>query len=416
MRDNIDKHQLNEQLQLLFGVGAQSEYPLAQSGAGVRFTGIDLCHQLSENQVEFLLNALSQLRIVCISGQDLDRFSIAHLERFANYWGAPIPHPNNLLRDGKPAQEDGASEGLIEYIPYKKRRATAINKVFPGQLQCLPHESPTVLVVSNFNESRENVTVGRSCYTNLKGEEVYVTSGGAWHTDIEYEVLPIYVSMFLAHSLPIARDAPGGNWIKIPPNNESKPYPEGSDSKLMQLRKDLPLNGETPYADTAAAFESFSADEQDVLESIQLRRRLNENDKGWLAPLVRTNPRSGIKSLHSPIWASRPGVRPPIEVEGMTMDESRAFLDRLETHVLQPKFRYNHSHTPGDVTIWDNFMTLHNGPPIKTNIDSIVDARLLYRLSCKGEPVLSLPRRDSPDWLASHIAGGYSTPQEILSV
>ena len=130
--------------------------------------------------------------------------------------------------------------------------------------------------------------------------------------------------------------------------------------------------------------------------------------------MVRTNPSSGVKSFHSPIWASRPRVRPAVEVDGMTMAESRVFLDRLEAHVLQPQFRYDHLHIPGDVTLWDNYMTLHNSPPIKSNISSIDDARLLYRLSCKGEPALSLPRQDDPDWLAAHIAGGYVTPQEML--
>ncbi len=405
MNNGTKNQQLERRLQVLFGVDAHSENPLTQSGAGVRFTGIDLCCQLSEDQVGFLLDALSQFRIVCIAGQDLARFSLAHFERFANHWGAPIPHPNNFMRGGKLAQDDGASDGPIEFVPYEKRRVAAVDRIFPDQLQCLPHESPTVLVVSNFNEKRE------------KGEkgDTRVSTGGAWHTDIEYELLPIYVSMFLVHHVPLTRDAPGGYWIQEP-SSDPKPYYEDSDVRLMQLRKNMPLNGETPYADTAAAFEALPADEQTALERVQLRRRLNEGDEGWLAPLVRTNPRSGIKSLHSPIWASRPGVRPAIEVDGMTIEQSRAFLDRLEAHVLQPQFRYDHVHTPGDVTIWDNFMTLHNSPPIKFKISSIDDARLLYRLSCKGEPALSLPRRDSPDWLAAHVAGGYETTREILDV
>ena len=186
--------------------------------------------------------------------------------------------------------------------------------------------------------------------------------------------------------------------------------------ELMRLRKRLPLNGETAFADTAAAFAALPPTEQAALEQVQLRRRLNEGDEGWLAPLVRTNPRSGIESLHSPIWASRPRVRPAIEVEGMSAEASRAFLDRLEAHVLQPQFRYDHPHTPGDVTLWDNYMTLHNSPPLKSNINSLDDARLLYRLSCKGEPALSLPRRDPPEWRAAHIPGGYATPPEIIDL
>ena len=100
----------------------------------------------------------------------------------------------------------------------------------------------------------------------------------------------------------------------------------------------------------------------------------------------------------------------------MTMAESRVFLDRLEAHVLQPQFRYDHLHVPGDVTLWDNYMTLHNSPPVKSNIDVIDDARLLYRLSCKGEPTLSLPRKDAPEWLAAHVNGSYVTPREIINL
>jgi len=403
MHSEIENQRWDERLHALFGGDAHCEKLLAKSGAGVRFTGIDLCRPLNEGQVDFLLDALSQFRIVCIAGQDLNRFSLAHFERFANHWGAPVPHPTNFLRGGKPAQQDGASDGPIEIIPYEKRRVAAVDKTFPGQLQCLPHESPAVLVVTNFRGEQ--------------GEgEARVGNGGSWHTDIEYEPLPIYVSMFLTHKMPVLRDAPGGNWVADPEGDDPKPYLEGSDETLMRLRKALPLNGETAYADTAAAFAALPPEEQAKLEKIQLRRRLNEGDEGWLAPLVRTNPRSGIKSFHSPIWASRPRVRPAVEVDGMTMAESRVFLDRLEAHVLQPQFRYDHLHVPGDVTLWDNYMTLHNSPPVKSNINLIDDARLLYRLSCKGEPTLSLPRKDDPEWLAAHVNGSYVTPREIINL
>ena len=398
---------LDRELKALFGVEARSEGPLAASGAGLRFSGVDLCRRLDPEQVAFLLDALSRFRIICIAGQDLANFSLAHFERFANHWGAPVPHPNNFMRGGKPAQQDGASDGPIQLIPSEQRTAAAVNAAFPGQVQCLPHDSPTVLVTANF---RGGV---------VEQAPVRVTAGGSWHTDIEYEPLPIYVSMFLAHRMPVSRDAPGRNWVEDPDGadpTQARPYYEGSDEELMRLRKSLPLNGETAFADTAAAFAALPLAEQDELERVQLCRRLNEGDEGWLAPLVRTNPRSGIKSLHSPIWASRPRVRPAVEVEGLSVEESRVFLDKLEAHVLQPEFRYDHLHAPGDVTLWDNYMTLHNSPPIKANIKSLDDTRLLYRLSCKGESALSLPRCDAPEWLRAHIAGSYTTPSEIIEL
>ena len=88
----------DKRLRELFGADARSEGPLGVSGAGRRFTGIDLCRLLNPEQVAFLLDALSQFRIVSIAGQDLAAFSLAHFERFANHWGAPVPHPNNFMR------------------------------------------------------------------------------------------------------------------------------------------------------------------------------------------------------------------------------------------------------------------------------------------------------------------------------
>jgi alpha-ketoglutarate-dependent taurine dioxygenase len=402
---NLEK--LNTRIRELFS-GAVCEGPLAASGGGVRITGIDLTSRLSPDQVACLLDALSQFGIVSISGQDLSRFSLAHFERFANHWGAPVPHPTNFTRGGKPAQSDGDSSGQIEWVPFEKRRVSTTNAVFPNELQCLPHESPAVLVVTNF----------RGGDKGKPAEPTRVTHGGSWHTDIEYEPLPIYVSMFLAHVSPVSRETSGGTWVEAPgvDLDDPRPYLTGSDEELIRLRHRLPLNGETAFADTAAALAALPAEEQASLEQTQVRRRLNKEDEGWLAPLIRINPRSGIKSLHSPIWASRPRVRPAIEVDGMSPDESRAFLDRLETHVLRPEFRYDHVHIPGDVTLWDNYMTLHNAPPVKSNITSVDDARLLYRLSCKGDPALELPRQDDTEWIEANINGGYRTSPSIINI
>ena len=75
----------------------------------------------------------------------------------------------------------------------------------------------------------------------------------------------------------------------------------------------------------------------------------------------------------------------------MTLAESRHFVDQLEMHILDPKYRYDHIHQPGDVTIWSNFSTMHNAPPAKSVINSPDNARLMYRISCKGSPRYELP-------------------------
>ena len=399
MGDSID-----QRLRKAFGASAGTEGPLAVSGAGLRITGIDLSAPLSPEQAAVLRDALAEYRIVTIAGQDLESFSLAHFERFANHWGAPLPHPSNTR------QRSGAeswNRRHVEFLPLEERLAGQVNAAFPGQLQCLPHESPAVLVLANVRDVRE---------AGERQTARQLFRGSSWHTDIESDPVPLWVSMFLVHKVPVARDAPGGTWVCDPQLEDPQtfPYFEDSDPELMRLRKRLPLNGETAYVDTAAAFAALPDAEQARLSSIRVRRRKVPGSDGLLAPLVRTNPRSGLKSLHSPLWVSRPRRGGPIDVEGMTPEESRAFLDRLEAHVLQPEFRYDHVHTPGDVTLWDLFMTLHVQPPTKENVESLDDVRLIYRMSCKGEPSLTLPRQDSPEWLDENIYLAYKTSREII--
>ena len=173
MKDSAAFESLGGRLHDAFGAGSTAlgcECPLAASGMGVRIHGVDLARPLSPAQVTFFLDTLSQFRFLCIAGQDLSRFSLAHFERFANHWGAPIPHPSNFTRGGKPAQQDGETDGAIEFIPYRQRRAAAADRSLPGLLQCLPHESPAVLVATNLLGGVEN-------------KRVNLIAGGTWHTD-----------------------------------------------------------------------------------------------------------------------------------------------------------------------------------------------------------------------------------------
>ena len=393
---------VNKRLRQVFGAHVRCEGPLATNGAGLRVTGVDLGTPLRPDGVNALLDALAQYRIVTLGGQHLESFSVAHFERFANHWGAPLPHPSNFKR---PALERFMDNP--ELLPTEERPSSRVNAAFPGELRCLPGaDSPAVLVVANMH--------GLNDAEREAGPRV--TRGTTWHTDIEHQPIPLHVSMFLVHKVPVSRNAPGGTWVPDPQgeNPPNDPYFVDADPGLMRLRRALPRNGETSFADTAAAFAALPRAERRRLSAIRVRRHSYTRNDADPVPLVRTNPRSGIQSLHSPLWCPRPPRQVPVEVDGMSAQASRAFLDEIEAHVLQPEFRYDHVHAAGDVTIWDLFTTIHVAPPIKENIQSIDDARLFYRISCKGEPALTLPRHDPPEWIEEHIFLGYTTPREII--
>ena len=136
---------VDKRLRRAFGAHVRSEGPLAASGAGLRVTGVDLRAPLRGEQVNALLEALGQYRIVTLAGQHLESFSVAHFERFANHWGAPLPHPSNFKR---PALERFMDNP--ELLPAEERPSSRVNAAFPGDLRCLRGaDSPAVLVVAN---------------------------------------------------------------------------------------------------------------------------------------------------------------------------------------------------------------------------------------------------------------------------
>ena len=157
---------------------AKFEAPLSTGGGelGCRLNGIDLRKQLTAEQAQFFNDCLPRFRVVCVSNQQIsadedDRpFSLRLLERFANHFGAPVPHPNNFMRGGKPAQGDGSSDGEIVVLPYQKRPAAMVDAFFgPARLRCLEHESPAVLTVCNVGPA----------HAEHEGP-VRIVGGGSW--------------------------------------------------------------------------------------------------------------------------------------------------------------------------------------------------------------------------------------------
>ena len=131
---------------------------------------------------------------------------------------------------------------------------------------------------------------------------------------------------------------------------------------------------------------------------------------GWLH-----QSRTGEKSRHSPIWASSGKNIATVEVDGLSDHESRLFLGRSEAHILKPDCRYDHFHTAGDVTIWRNFATVHNAPPAKRITNTPEEARLMNRISCKGEPSYRLLRQDTNAWMDDDIVPPYRSPAEYFA-
>ena len=160
--------------------------------------------------------------------------------------------------------------------------------------------------------------------------------GGGWHTDHSYDAIPAMGSILVARTLP-------------------------------------KTGGDTQFANLAAAYDALPEDLKNRIENLRavhsnthlygenglyrltdLSEQLGGMDRVGDAthPVVIIHPESGRKVLYV-----NPGHT--IQFEGWDFTTSRALLDELYKHVVQPQFTCSFNWLPGSVTFWDNRCTWH---------------------------------------------------------
>jgi alpha-ketoglutarate-dependent 2,4-dichlorophenoxyacetate dioxygenase len=159
----------------------------------------------------------------------------------------------------------------------------------------------------------------------------YSLGNRLWHTDASFQDPPGRYSMLSAKLIP-----------PVPADTEYADMRAAYDAldAEMKLRiADLRAHHSIAYSRITLGFE-FSSDEQEKL-------------RGAVQPLVRTNPRTGRKSLYLASHASR--------IEGWPVPDGRLLLRDLIEHATRRAFVYRHSWRVGDLVIWDNLATMHRG-------------------------------------------------------
>jgi alpha-ketoglutarate-dependent 2,4-dichlorophenoxyacetate dioxygenase len=154
-----------------------------------------------------------------------------------------------------------------------------------------------------------------------------------WHTDASFQDPPGRYSMLHARVVP-----------PVPADTEfadMRSAYEGLDGGMKGQVEGLRVHHSIAYSRQTLGFE-WSAAEQEQL-------------KGAVHPLLRTNPRTGRRSLYLASHASR--------IVDWPVPEGRLLLRDLIEHATQPRFVYRHGWRVGDLVIWDNLATMHRGRP-----------------------------------------------------
>ena len=139
---------------------------------------------------------------------------------------------------------------------------------------------------------------------------------------------------------------------------------------MLSARVVPPAGADTEFADMRAAYDALEAAMKAQLEGLRAHHSIaysrqtlgfefsgqeEEKLKGAVHPLLRTNPRTGRRSLYLASHASR--------IIDWPIPEGRLLLRELMEHAAQPQFVYRHAWRPGDLVIWDNLATMHRARP-----------------------------------------------------
>jgi len=131
----------------------------------------------------------------------------------------------------------------------------------------------------------------------------------------------------------------------------------------------------TEYADMRAAWDALPTARRRELEGLQVQHSIlwsreqigmKESDfseetlrerKPVVHPLVRTNARTGRKSLYLASHASH--------IIGRPLEEGRALVRELMAHATRPEFVYAHRWQPSELVMWDDSWSMHRATPYK---------------------------------------------------
>lgn len=166
--------------------------------------------------------------------------------------------------------------------------------------------------------------------------------------------------------------------------------PQPSAGSLLYALEVPTVGGDTSFYNMHLAYETLDAETKRRIDSLELitynpflqpkdgpRPKYRFEDQPLISPvfphpLVRTHPDSGKRILFL-------DAATEVEVVGLPKREGAQVIEQLRAHLEQPRFRYTHRWSVGDVVYWDNQAVLHARTAFPAQ-----QRRVLKRISLAG--------------------------------
>jgi taurine dioxygenase len=200
-------------------------------------------------------------------------------------------------------------------------------------------------------------------------------AGLIWHRDMTYYQTPGFINVLHAH---------------IVPHRDGKPLGPTEFINSAAACDDLPADIKRRLKDAVGRHDHERYSKTAVASGSQRQsfKTKAKNGQDTLHPILMTHPVTGRTILYCcPTTVA--------EITGPNVGDGEELLKFLQEHQLQPKYRWHHTWTEGDVLMWDNLGTLH-----RVVIDYRADEpRLMKRAQAKGNKVFD------PAFVKAALAG-----------
>jgi taurine dioxygenase len=169
-----------------------------------------------------------------------------------------------------------------------------------------------------------------------------VDAGQGWHTDLSYREVVGYATILYG--------------LKIP-HRDGEPLGCTEFCNMAAAYDDLPqdiktrLQGMTLRHDFAKFWDMMRLEKGSPRSELTPEQRAARPPASH--PIFLEHPISGCKVLYA-----NPGYS--VRINEISQGESDKMLAYLFAHQTQPKFKYRHPWSVGDVLMWDNIGTIHN--------------------------------------------------------
>ena len=202
-------------------------------------------------------------------------------------------------------------------------------------------------VTATFGNSRpeiskiSNVDINGEVLKKGSDDEIFLKGNSVWHTDSSFKVVPALGSALSAREVP----------------------PVGGETEFADMRAAYDLLDEKKKKliqnSTAVHSFAYSQSQMNLDGRYKVTTVMNDEELEALPPvqhpMIRVHPESDRKAIYVGRHASH--------IVGLSIEEGRALIRKLNEFSTQPEFVYRHKWRAGDVVMWDNRMVMHRGLP-----------------------------------------------------